>query len=86
MTDDYTIRQAVKDALASIPCGSDFHGYDFLDKCRINLLTHGSQAKPYDSTLLREMRRFRNLFDITVKDQNKSIYNKGDRQECLPLF
>lgn len=85
MIDDYTIRQAAKDALNSIPCGTDFHGYDFLEKCRFNLLTHGSTARPYDSTLLRELRRYRELYGITLKDQNKSIYHKGDKQGCLPL-
>ena len=82
---EYTIRQAVKDALERIPCGSDFHGYDFLNECRYNLMVHGSQAKPYDSTLLRDMRRFKLAYGITVKNQSKSIYHKADRQRELPL-
>lgn len=82
---EYTIRQAVKDALESIPCGSDFHGYDFLDKCRMNLRLNGSPAKPYDSTLLRDMRRFKMAYGISVKNQSKSIYHKADRQGELPL-
>ena len=85
MAKEYTVRQSAFDALEQIPCGSDFHGYDFLEKCRFNLLKNGSTARPYDSTLLRELRRYRLKFDITVKNQNKSIYHKGDRQGELGL-
>lgn len=76
-TKEYTVRQSVRDALTSIPYDSDFKGYDFLNKCRRNLFIHGSKAKPYDSTLLRDLRRYRGEFKITVKDRNKSIYHKG---------
>ena len=85
MAKEYTIRQAVRDALKSIPCGSDFHGYDFLKKCRYNLAINGSEAKPYDSTLLRELRRERLAYGITIKNQNRSIYHKDDKQGVLGL-
>ncbi len=78
MAKEYTIRQAVRDALTSIPWNSDFKGVDFLHKCRVNLYKNGSQAKPYDSTLLRDLRRYRGEFKITVKDRNRSIYHKGE--------
>lgn len=78
MAKEYTIRQAVRDVLTGIPWNSDFKGYDFLKKCRHKLFKNGSHAKPYDSTLLRDLRRYRGEFKITVKDRNKSIYHKGD--------
>lgn len=78
MAKEYTVSQAVRDALTAIPWNSDFKGYDFLHVCRFNLLKNGSPAKPYDSTLLRDLRRYRGEFKITVKDRNKSIYHKGE--------
>lgn len=74
----YTVRQSAIDALKGIPNNTDFSGYDFLNSCRFNLIVNGSQAKPYDSTLFRELRRYRSTFAITVKNPNKSIYHKGE--------
>lgn len=78
MAEQYTIRQAVRDALTAIPRGTDFKGTDFLTSCRRNLVNHGSVHRPYDSTLLRDMRHYRGEFKITVKDRQKSIYHKGE--------
>ena len=78
MANTYTIRQSVRDALQSIPANSDFKGYDFLNMCRSNLRKNGNFARPYDSTLLRDLRHYRHEFKITVADSHKSIYHKGE--------
>ena len=74
---NYTIRQAVRDTLDKIPYDTDFKGYDFLAVCRRNLRINGNLAQPYDSTLLRDLRRYRGEYKITVIDRNRSIYHKG---------
>lgn len=78
MAKNYTIRQSVRDALTAIPANSDFKGYDFLKACRKFLIINGNFAKPYDSTLLRDLRHFRHEFKITVTNSSKSIYHKGE--------
>ena len=77
MANNYTIRQAVRDTLEKIPYDSDFKGYEFLSVCRKNLRINGNPAQPFDSTLLRDLRWYRDEFHITVVDRNKSIYHKG---------
>lgn len=77
---NYTVRQSVIDTLKAIPKNTDFKGYDFLNTCRFYLIVNGSQAKPYDSTLFRELRRYRSTFAITVTNPNKSIYHKGESE------
>lgn len=78
MTNQYTVRQAVRDTLTAIPFNSDFKGTDFLSSCRRNLAKNGNMQRPYDSTLLRDLRLYRGEFRITVKDRQKSIYHKGE--------
>lgn len=78
MTNKYTIRQSVRDALQSIPNNSDFKGYDFLRMCRANLRKNANYSRPYDSTLLRDLRHYRHEFKITVVNAHKSIYHKGE--------
>ena len=75
----YTITQSVRDTLAELPHDIDFKGYDFLAKCRTKLRKNGSLAKPFDATLLREMRSLRHLYGITLVDRSKSIYHKGKK-------
>lgn len=79
----YTVRQSVRDTLSEIPWGRDFTGRYFLSRCRSHLAKNGSPAKPFDSTLLRDLRHYRGEFQITVVDHQKSIYHKGDYQPCL---
>lgn len=79
MEKKYTVSQSVRDTLTELPHNQDFKGYDFLAMCRFNLNQHGSKAKPFDATLLREMRSLRHLYKITLVDRSKSIYHKGEK-------
>lgn len=80
LMEGYTVTQAVKDSLRQIPYGSDFHGYEFFDRCRRNMTANGCPNKPYDASLIRIMRQYASLYGVTLKDRNKSIYHKADRQ------
>lgn len=79
----YTITQAVKDSLNQIPYGSDFHGYEFFERCRKNMVANGNHNRPYDASLLRIMRANASLYGVVLKDRCKSIYHKNDRQPGL---
>ena len=68
-----------------IPCGKDFHGYEYFNACRHLLIVNNSPARPYDATLLRYLRQFGSLYGIKLKDRNKSIYHKENKQSELPL-
>ena len=85
MAKEYTIAQATKDAMEMIPYGTDFHGYDYITACRNLLRLNGSVAKPYDATLLRYLRHYRELYGISIKNMKKSIYHKDDKQGELGL-
>ena len=85
MASTYTVAQSTKDAMQRIPCGTDFHGYDYFKACRNLLFLNGSPAKPYDASLLRYLRQFGSLYGIKCVDRNKSIYHKDDKQGELGL-
>ena len=74
MKDEYTIRNAVYDALMALPKNKDFYFSDFLVTVRENLKLHGNPARPFDGTIQRAMRRLRASFDIKCVDAKKSIY------------
>lgn len=70
----YLIKDAVSDTLNLMPKGKEFKGVVFLQTCRRMLKEHGYDKRPYDSTLLRELRKQRCSRNIVCTDIKKSIY------------
>lgn len=77
----YTITQGVIDVLESLPLDIKWHGYDFLKLCSIKLMEHNNYSKPYDATLFRIMRTFKDKYNIVCIDKVKSIYIKKSEVE-----
>lgn len=75
--DDCTIRSAVWEVLNGLPRDRNFNGYDFIDLTRTNLKRKGYEGRPYDATILRELRRQKASHNIQCVDVTKSIYHKG---------
>lgn len=74
----YLIKDAVSDTLNMLPNGKEFKGIVFLQTCRKKLKEHGYYQRPYDSTLLRELRHQRHLHNVVCIDRSRSIYKKGE--------
>lgn len=74
--EDYSVSQAVLDALDSLKWNETFHCNEFFDMCRENLRRHGSHAKPYDGTLQRLMRKFRHTYNVKCVGHAESLYMK----------
>lgn len=74
----YSVSQASKDALKSIPKGTKFHGYEYFGICRTFLKVNNNPARPYDATLLRYLRHFGCLYGIKLVDRNKSLYMREE--------
>lgn len=72
---NYSIRQAVYDTLKEQPLNKDFRCMDFFEDCRANMRRKNVDfVNPFDSTIQRRMREFREDFGLICTDPRKSIY------------
>ena len=79
MKTDYTITKAVADVFGELP--DTFHATDLINGVRVKLIRENSNLRrPFDSTILRTMRRLRTRDDKKYGwrciDNKEAIYRK----------
>jgi len=84
MEERYTIRKAVYDTLSVYDRGSDFGGVQFCNDVQGMLNAHNAGLYPMQTSIMRELRRQEDLFNIVVKKYSQSIYHiKSDEEIAL---
>ncbi len=70
----YTITEAVYDCLKKQKINEPFKFIDFYRLCLGTLHLNGNPACPFDGSVQRIMRGFRQDFNLVCIDRNKSVY------------
>lgn len=76
MASRYTVTQAVRDVLKEMYSGEEILGYKLYNRVIRKMNENHTGKRPLDSTVLRLVRQYGDLYGVRAKAQGQSVYIK----------
>lgn len=77
MNDNYTVTKAVNEVLNELPRGTNILGYELYSRVLHKMYEHNTGKSPLDSTVLRIVRTYGELYGVKAKSHGVSEYIKN---------